>query len=79
MTGTAFWSGGRAKLDSVLMLEVDMLRSGEAGRAAVNGDGEGFESGGGAGVVFDADGCRGSDGTAGAAGGIGAVDEVGVG
>lgn len=33
MTGGAFWSGARAKLASVAMLEADMLRAGDAGRA----------------------------------------------
>lgn len=49
MTGGAFWSGTRAKLASVAMLEADMLLAGLAGRPPtepviiVVGAGEGFE------------------------------------
>ena len=43
MTCTAFWSGTRAKLASVAMLDADMLLAGEAGLTAdVKGDGDGF-------------------------------------
>ena len=62
ITCSAFWSGAFAKLDSVPTLEIDILRAGEAGRAAgVKGEGEGF------GLVCGGllDGCRGKDGTAG--------------
>lgn len=71
MAGGAFWSGARAKLASVPMLEVDILRAGEAGRAAgVKGDGEGFGFVGGA--LLETDCWRGIDGT----GGGGAVAEL---
>lgn len=48
MTGGAFWSGTRAKLASVAMLEADILLAGLAGRPptgpwnVVNGDGDGI-------------------------------------
>ena len=43
MAGSAFWSGTRAKLASVAMLEADMLRAGDAGRAEkVDGEPAGF-------------------------------------
>ena len=46
------------------MLEADMLRAGDAGRAAgVKGDGDGIGFVGGA--LLEADGCRGIDGTGG--------------
>lgn len=70
IAGGAFWSGARAKLASVPMLEADMLRAGDAGRAAgVKGDCEGFAGG----ALLDTDGGR--DNTAGAGGG-GAFTEL---
>lgn len=43
MAGGAFWSGARAKLASVPILEADMLLAGEAGRTTeANGDCDGF-------------------------------------
>ncbi len=47
ITGGAFWSGARAKLASVPMLDADMLRAGDAGlTGAENGEGEGLSCGG---------------------------------
>lgn len=75
ITGGAFWSGTRAKLASVVMLEVDMLRAGETGLGAdAKGEGDGFGRVGAG--VFCCDGCRGSDGAKGAE--IGAEVAVGV-
>lgn len=68
-----FWSATRAKLASVAMLEADILRAGDAGRAAlVKGEGDGWCR---AGVLF-CDGCRTIAGTGGAA--VGADVAVGV-
>lgn len=80
ITNVAFWSGARAKLASVLMLEADILLAGEAGRpdaaltAAVKGDGDGLKKP--AAVPADAEGWRGTAGTVG--GPAGAVAAVGV-
>lgn len=74
MTGGGFWSGARAKLASVAMLDCDMLLAGEAGRGAcVKGEGEACT--GGAGVALW-ESWRAIDGTRVAE--TGAVDAVGV-
>jgi hypothetical protein len=64
IAGGAFWSGARAKLDSVAILDADMLRAGDAGRGAdVKGEGDGCAIGGGAGVALCEEGWRAIAGT----------------
>lgn len=87
MTGGAFWSGTRAKLASVAMLDADMLRAGLAGLpptdpgTLVKGDGDAAATGGGAGVALEIGGLlldagRGMGGTEPC---VGAAEPVGVG
>lgn len=87
MTGGAFWSGTRAKLASVAMLEADMLRAGLAGLpptdpgTLVKGDGDAAATRGGAGVALEVGGLLldAGRGTVGTEPCVGAVEPVGVG